>query len=82
MIDDHVTKVAHGPGHIQFINSINDDQYENAMSYNNIDNPIVQKGETRKFCGKTKSLLHTKNHLLYCTLIPKELGEMLWFNGR
>ena len=27
IIDHHGTKVAHDPGHIQFINSINDDQY-------------------------------------------------------
>ena len=44
MSDDHVTKVAHDQGHIWFINSINDDQYEKDMSYNNIEDPIVKKG--------------------------------------
>ena len=43
MIDDHKTKVAQNTVHIQFINSINGDQYEKVMSYNTIFNNIVQK---------------------------------------
>ena len=45
MIDDHGKKVAQDPGHIQFINSMNYDQYEKVMLCNNISNNIVQKGD-------------------------------------
>ena len=41
MIDNHGTKVLHDPGHIQFINSNNDFQYEKVMSCNKISNYIV-----------------------------------------
>ena len=37
--------MAQNPGHIQFINSINDYQYEKFISCNNIENHIVQKGD-------------------------------------
>ena len=37
--------VAHNPGHIQFINSIDDDQYDMVMSCNNVGNRIIQKGD-------------------------------------
>ena len=43
--DYHGTKVAQDPGRIQFINSINYDHYEKFMSYNNITNNIIQKGD-------------------------------------
>ena len=45
IIDDHGTKVAQDPGLIQFISSINDDQYEKVMSCNNSDNHIVKGGD-------------------------------------
>ena len=44
IIDEHGTKVAHNPVHIHFINSINDDHYENIMSCHNTSNHIVQNG--------------------------------------
>ena len=34
--------MAHNPGHIQFINSINDEKYDKFMSCNNISNNIVK----------------------------------------
>ena len=37
--------MAHNPGHIQFINSIDDDQYDMVMSCNNVGNRIIQKGD-------------------------------------
>ena len=43
MIDDHGTKVAQDPGHIKFINPINDDWYEDIISFNNINNHIVHQ---------------------------------------
>ena len=45
MIDYHGNKLAQDPGHIQFINSINDGQYEKFMSCNNISSNIVPKGD-------------------------------------
>ena len=36
--------MAQDPGHIQFINSINNDQYEKVVSCNNISNNIVKNG--------------------------------------
>ena len=45
MINDHIQKVTHDLGHTQFINSINYDHYEKFMSYNNITNNIIQKGD-------------------------------------
>ena len=81
IIDDHETKVAHDPGHIKFINSINNDQYEKVISCNNIANHILKMG-MQKLCGKPKSSLQMKNQLLYPTLITKDLGTMLQFNER
>ena len=43
MIDDHGTKVAQDPGHIKFINPINDDWYDDIISFNNINNHIVHQ---------------------------------------
>ena len=40
MIDYHETKVAQDPGHTQLICSVNDDQYEDIISYNVIINNI------------------------------------------
>ena len=37
--------MGHNPGHIQFINSMNADQYEMVISCNNIENHIVQNGD-------------------------------------
>ena len=37
--------MAYNPGHIQFINLINDDRYEKIMLCNNIANNIVQKAD-------------------------------------
>ena len=41
MIDDH-KKLAQVPGHTQFVCSVNDDKYEEIMSYNDIINHIAQ----------------------------------------
>ena len=46
MIDDYGKKVAHELGHIQFINSINDVEYDKVLSWNSIANYIVQTGDT------------------------------------
>ena len=43
---------------------------------------IYYKMGIRKLCGKSKASIHTKNHLLYLTIITKELGTMFWLNGR
>ena len=45
MIDDHGKKVSQDPVHIQFINSINNEEYVKVMLCNNISNHIVQKGD-------------------------------------
>ena len=42
---------------------------------------IFYKKEKRKFCGNSKTSIHTNNQLLYLTLIAKDLGAMLKFNG-
>ena len=39
----HETKSSQEPGHTQFICYVNDDQYENIMSYNYIINNISNK---------------------------------------
>ena len=41
MTDDHETKLAQEPGHIQFISPINDDWYEDIISFNNTNNSII-----------------------------------------
>ena len=38
-------KVAHNPGHIQFINLINYDQYDKVMSCNKLDIILYKKGD-------------------------------------
>ena len=43
MTDEHETKVAQDLGHIQFISPINDDWYEDIISFNNINNHIVRQ---------------------------------------
>ena len=45
IIDDHGEKVVQDPGHIQFISSINYDQFEKVMSFNSIANNMVQNGD-------------------------------------
>ena len=81
MIDDHKTKVSQNTVHIQFINSINGDQYEKVMSYNNISITLYKRG-TIPLYGNSKALLNMKNHVLYLALITKKLGAMLRLNGR
>ena len=80
MTDEHETKVENDPGHIQFISPINDDWYEDIISFNNINNHIVHQQENT-FCGNPNTSLHMGNHLLYLDLITNDLGIMLWFNG-
>ena len=46
MIDEHGIKEAQYLHNIQFINSINNYQYDKVMSYNNIADNILQKGDT------------------------------------
>ena len=46
MIDEHGIKEAQYLHNIQFINSINNYQYNKVMSYNNIADNILQKGDT------------------------------------
>ena len=43
IIDDHKTNLSQDPDHTQFISSVNDDQYEDIMSYNNIINHIANQ---------------------------------------
>ena len=81
MIYYHGTKLAQDTGHIQFINSINYNQYDKFISCNNIANHILQKG-IRTLCGKSKASIQMKSHLLYLDLITKEVGTMLLLNGR
>ena len=41
MTDNHETRVAQEPGHIQFISPITDDWYEYIISFNNMNNNIL-----------------------------------------
>ena len=79
MIDEYGKKLEHDPGNIQFVNSIIYDQYEKVMSCNKIDNNIVKRGD-KEFVCELKYITTHDNHLLYLTLITKDIGSGL--NGR
>ena len=72
--------MAQDPNNIQFINSIDDHNYEKVMLCNDIANTSLQKGIST-LCGNSKVLLHTKNHSLYISLVTNEFGAMLRLNG-
>ena len=73
--------MAQDPGHIQFINSINYDQYNKVISCNNISNNIVQKGNN-DIVWELKGITTHKETLINITLVTKYIGEISRLNGR
>ena len=79
MIDYRGKKLTQDPYHIQFINSINDDHYATAVSYNNIANRIVQNLDKEILWGLKGITIHEEqlivshpNHRVYwCNFIVK-----------
>ena len=80
-IDDHGTKVAQNPGHIQFINSINDDQHEKVVSCNNITNHILQKGDS-DIVWELKGITEHEETLINITLVANGFGKFSRLNER
>ena len=56
MIDNHKTKLEKDPDHIQFICSVDDDQYKDIMSYNDIISHIT-KQEDENIVWKFKRIV-------------------------
>ena len=84
MIDNHKTKLEKDPDHIQFICSVDDDQYKDIMSYNDIISHIT-KQEDENIVWKFKRIVahegplnysHTNYKVsLYNVMIEWETGE-------
>ena len=63
MIDYYETKLSQDLGHIQLVCSVNDDKYEDIMSYNDIINHIGKQEDQDIFC-KSKLIVSHEGPLI------------------
>ena len=76
MTDDRETKVAQEPGHIQFISPINDDWYEDIISFDNTNNRTVHQ-QYKYIWRKTKQIIAHEEPLIVS--LPNNKGS--WYNA-
>jgi hypothetical protein len=79
-IEDHERDLANNSERTHFLCSINDDQFEEIMSYNDILSSLEEDGKT--LCGSSNASQHIRALLHLKTRIGTDQPIMLWWSGK
>jgi hypothetical protein len=81
LVEDRQSKVRKSDHHHKFRILVNDDQYEEVITYNELMD-FIQKNEMMPLSGIFGESSDTKDHFFALIPTTRVLNSMLWLNGR
>jgi hypothetical protein len=82
LVEDHQSKVCKSDNHYKFRISVNDNQYEEVITYNELMDFIQKNEEKIPLSGIFGESSDTKDHFFALITTTRVLNSMLWLNGR